>query len=63
VNAAELKEAIASAGVSQRRAARELGINERTMRRYIAGAAVIPQTVAMAIELLVIRKGERNGTR
>jgi hypothetical protein len=43
-----------NAGVSQRSGAREIGIDERTMRRYCAGYPV-PKTVLLALEALVTR--------
>lgn len=47
-----LQRMIDRAGLSQRGLARELGINERHMRRYIAGDAVIPKHVAIAIRCI-----------
>ena len=49
----ELRELLASAGLSQRAAAMHLCINERTMRRYAAGRLPIPHAVAMAVKYLV----------
>lgn len=43
---------LAKAGVSQRYGAECIGINERTMRKYIAGDLPAPKTVIMALELL-----------
>ena len=39
-------------GLSQRGAARELGVDERTMRRYCGGETV-PRVVLLALERLV----------
>jgi hypothetical protein len=39
----QLRAALARLGLSQRAAARLLDINERTMRKYIAGDLVIPE--------------------
>jgi DNA transposition AAA+ family ATPase len=36
-------------GLSQRGAAREIGIGERTMRSYIAGDLPVPRTVEYAL--------------
>ena len=41
-----------SAGLSQRGAARELGIDERTMRRYVAGDSPTPRVIFLAVERL-----------
>lgn len=37
-------------GMSQRRLSRILGLDERTVRRYVSGDLPIPQVVALAIE-------------
>ena len=37
------------ASLSQSEAARQLGINARTMRKYIAGDAPIPKVVELAL--------------
>jgi hypothetical protein len=42
--------------ISQRAAARYLEINERTMRKYIAGDAEIPKLVELAIICLIQHK-------
>ena len=36
-------------GLTQRGAARLLGINERTMRRYVLGEARIPKAIELAL--------------
>lgn len=41
-------------GLSQRGAAKRLDINERTMRKYVAGDAAIPRTVELALVRLRI---------
>ena len=45
--------ALARAGLTQRGAARALEINERTVRRYAAGATV-PRVVWLALERLAL---------
>lgn len=45
----QLKRLLASAELSQRAAAKEIGVNERTMRKYISGEATIPRTVELAL--------------
>jgi hypothetical protein len=49
VTAAQLKRALAKAGLSQRGAAKRLEINERTMRRYISGEQSVPRVVEYAV--------------
>jgi transcriptional regulator with XRE-family HTH domain len=46
---AGLKRMLDRAGLSQRGLAKELQINERTMRRYCSGEQPIPKTVEYAI--------------
>lgn len=48
----ELRQRLTTAGLSQRAAARLLDINERTMRRYAAGALPIPKTVELALQVI-----------
>lgn len=56
-----IAELINAAGLSQRGAARELGINERTMRRYCAGDSPVPRVVFLALERLRdIRQGRES---
>jgi plasmid maintenance system antidote protein VapI len=45
----QLQRLLGRAGLSQRGAARAIGINERTMRKYIAGEAKVPLTVEYAL--------------
>jgi transcriptional regulator with XRE-family HTH domain len=45
----QLRAALARIGLSQREAARRLGIDERTMRKYVAGDLVIPQMLVWAL--------------
>lgn len=49
MTAAQLKKALAKAALSQRGAAKLLEINERTMRRYIAGELPVPRVVEYAV--------------
>lgn len=51
-DAARVRELLAKIGLGQRAAARELDINERTMRDYCAGKKV-PRVVILALERLV----------
>lgn len=52
MTALQLRRLLERAEMSQRAAAKELGINERTMRLYVAGDAVIPRTVELACKYL-----------
>jgi len=45
----QLQRFLDDAGMSQRGAAREIGIGERTMRRYIAGDLPLPRAVEYAL--------------
>jgi plasmid maintenance system antidote protein VapI len=49
MTALQLQRLLGRAGLSQRGAAKALGINERTMRKYCAGDSAIPKTVELAI--------------
>jgi plasmid maintenance system antidote protein VapI len=49
VTALQLQRLLGRAGLSQRGAAKALEINERTMRKYIAGKSKIPKTVELAL--------------
>jgi len=53
MTALQLKRALQKAGLSQRGAAKALGINERTMRRYISGEQPIPRVVEYALNWLI----------
>jgi plasmid maintenance system antidote protein VapI len=55
----QLRTALARLGLSQRAAARLLGINERTMRKYIAGDLVIPELLVWALRGLAEREQEQ----
>jgi transcriptional regulator with XRE-family HTH domain len=54
----QLQRLLDRAGLSQRGAAKALGINERTMRKYVAGDAEVPKVVELAIVCLT-QHGER----
>jgi transcriptional regulator with XRE-family HTH domain len=58
-----LRTALARLGLSQRAAARLLGINERTMRKYIAGDLVIPELLVWALRGLAEREQEQMRVR
>lgn len=52
MNATDFRKLLEAAGLSQRGAARELEIDERTMRRYCSGELPVPKPVALAVERL-----------
>jgi len=49
----ELRAQLEKGGLSQRGAARELGLDERTMRKYCAGALPVPLVVQLALKWIV----------
>lgn len=57
LTALQLQRLLDRAGLSQRAASKALDINERTMRRYVAGDAVIPKTTELALFYLASRAG------
>jgi transcriptional regulator with XRE-family HTH domain len=54
----DLRDAARALNLSGRALARELGINERTYRRYLDGSLPIPRTVELAVMGL---RSERDG--
>lgn len=64
MEAHELKAFLSSHGLTQNGAARTLGINERTMRRYVAGDLVVPKMLVLALRGIVDenrRRGDCEG--
>lgn len=55
-DADRIRAEIARLGRSQRGLARELDIDERTMRRYCSGELEVPQVVWLALKALRPRK-------
>jgi hypothetical protein len=53
----QLQKLLDAAGLSQRAAAREIEINERTMRKYVSGESRIPKTVEYAVRW--VHKGKQ----
>jgi hypothetical protein len=51
------------AGLSQRGAAREIGIGERTMRRYVAGDLPVPRAIEYALRWLASQQGSKGRRR
>jgi transcriptional regulator with XRE-family HTH domain len=58
---AQLQKLLDSAGLSQRGAAKAIEINERTMRKYVAGESAIPRTVEYALRWAA-QDGHPDGT-
>jgi hypothetical protein len=56
----QLRTVLARLGLSQRAAARLLGIDERTMRKYVAGDLVIPELLVWALRGLAHREQDRD---
>ncbi len=48
----QLQRLLDAAGLSQRGAAKAIGISERQMRRYIAGDATVPKFIEYALRWL-----------
>ncbi len=55
-DADQLRAQLEKSGLSQRGAARELDIDERTMRRYVAGELPVPRVVDYALRWLTMRE-------
>jgi hypothetical protein len=58
MTAKQLQRLLDSAELSQRGTARELELNERTMRRYASGDQAIPRVVEYAVRYLIDMKGK-----
>jgi len=56
MNGKQLQKLLDDAGLTQRGAAHELGINERTMRRYVASPRAIPRIAEYAVRWLVSQR-------
>lgn len=54
----QLQKLLDRAGLSQRGAAKAIGISERQMRRYVAGEATVPRVVEYALRWLTRATGE-----
>jgi hypothetical protein len=59
----QLRTVLARLGLSQRAAARLLGIDERTMRNYVAGDLVIPELLVWALRGLAHCEQDRDAPR
>lgn len=58
----QLQKLLDRAGLSQRGAAKAIGISERQMRRYVAGEAAVPKVVEYALRWLTRDTGEVGGS-
>jgi len=56
VTSKRFKELMDKAGLSNAAAAKALGINERTIRKYIYGENPVPKTVELALLYVVDQK-------
>jgi len=52
MTAARYKKVIKSLGLSQRKAAKFIGVNERTSRRYASGEWPVPRATAMLLAVM-----------
>jgi DNA-binding transcriptional regulator YiaG len=52
-DASKIRELLVRAGLSQRGAARELDVDERTMRYWCAGDVATPRMAVLALERLI----------
>jgi len=59
----QLIKLLEKAGLSQSEAARQLGLNGSTVRRYISGDLEIPKVVELALETVIRRWKEANDQR
>lgn len=59
MTALQLQRLIDKAGLSQRGAAKAIGINERHMRRLIAGEAAISLTIELALRYVCEQPASR----
>jgi hypothetical protein len=59
MTAKQLQRLLDNAELSQRGTARELEINERTMRRYVSGDQPIPRVVEFAVRYLIDTKAKK----
>jgi len=62
MTAAEMREALAQLGLTQGAAARRLKVDPRTLRRWVAGSLLIPDTVAEQVRAMVGEQHGRNTT-
>jgi len=58
MTAKQLATFLEKAKLSQSEAARQLGIDPRTMRRYIAGDTPVPRMVEYALRYIVSKGGQ-----
>lgn len=61
MTAAQLQKLMDKAGLSQRGAAKAIGIGERHMRRMIAGEAAVSRTIELAVRYVCERQIQEGG--
>ena len=54
-----IRELIKKAGLSQREAANEIGVTQRTFRDWCVGRSEPPRAVMMALELLALKTNRK----
>lgn len=59
MTALQLQKLLDRAGLSQRGAAKAIGISERQMRRYVAGEADVPLVVEFALRWVIHTLADR----
>ena len=57
----QLQKLLDRAGLSQRGAAKAIGISDRQIRRYVAGEAAVPKVVEYALRWLTRESFEPSG--
>ena len=60
MTASQLQKLIDKAGLSQRGAAKAIGVNERHMRRLIAGEVAISLTIELALRYVIESSASRS---
>ncbi len=60
MQATRMREMLKECGLTQRGAARKLGVNERTMRHWLAGDNAIPKMAFMALETIIKKPVDTN---
>jgi len=63
MTASQLQKLLDRAGLSQRGAAKAIRINERTMRKYVAGESAIPLTVEYALRWVSHIRSQENASK
>lgn len=56
----QLRKLLEAHELPQTVAARELGIDPRTMRRYVLGELPVPRVVELAVRYVIAQRGEKS---